>query len=236
MAEKLAFQQLGRKRGAGDGDEGSGTAVAARVDRPGQHAFARAALSSDQDRRITRRGAKGNVQRLTHGRFLGLQVGLGNRKAHLLFEVFDGRLEAVQANDPLERHAELGRSERFGKVVGGTPPHGLHRGFDRGIGRYHHHAKRRRKAKKLREKIQPLLVPKPEVQKRDMERSVPEPLQCLRTVAGLANLVVHGLQCDPRRTAEAGVIIHHQYVHPTPLTSLCLAVCCDAWRFARLSD
>ena len=126
-----------------DRDERVRGAVAASMDRAGQHPFARAAFAAQQDRGLGGGGREGHIQRLLHFRFRRLQIDFRHHRAHLFFELLDLRFEPPHPGDPVEHHAKLIGREGLRQVIERPAAHRLDGGFDRGIRSDDHHVQSR---------------------------------------------------------------------------------------------
>ena len=213
MAEQLALEQFGRQARTVDGDERGRGARPARVDRPRQHALARAALAADQHGRLRRRDLERDVQRLPHRRLRGLQVRLGDDRADLLLEVRDVRLEAAEAGDAVEDEAELVGRERLGQVVERAAPHRLDRRLDGGVGGDDDDGQARCQPEECRQEVQPFLLAEAKVEEGDLEEAVAEDFLGGGAVARLADAVAHRLEGEAQGLAQAGVVVDQEGVH-----------------------
>ena len=84
------------------------------VNGPGQDPLAGAAFAAKENARLAGRGPEGHIQRLTHGRFLRLQIGFGHNGPDLGLQLGDLGFQAAHAGDAVEDHAQLIGRKRLG--------------------------------------------------------------------------------------------------------------------------
>ena len=87
VPEELALQELGGKTWAVEGDQRTGGALAAGMDRPGQDFLAGPAFAAKQDGCLAGRGLEGHIQDLAHRRLARLQFHLGHDPMHLFLRL-----------------------------------------------------------------------------------------------------------------------------------------------------
>jgi hypothetical protein len=127
------------------------------MDRPRQHALARATLAANQDGGLGGGHRERHVQRRAHPRLAGSQVGFRHHRADLFLQLLDVRLQSPHLRDPINHGAQLVGLERLGQIVKRPAPHGLDRSLNRGIRRHDHDVQTRSQLQQPRQQIQPLL-------------------------------------------------------------------------------
>ncbi len=213
VAEQFALQQLRRQARTVDRDERPGSARAAGVNGPRQHALAGPALAPQQHGRLTGRRLEGEVERLPLHRLLRLQVGLGHHRAHLVFQLVHPRRQPPHFHRAVQCHAQPVGRERLGQVVEGAAPHRLDGGLDGSVRGDDDDVQPGCQPQQFRQQVEPLLARQPQVEEGDVEQAVAEQLQCLRGIDRLGGVVAHRLKRQPQRPAHAGVIVDDQEVH-----------------------
>ena len=187
--------------------------LAAGVDRAGEHAFAGAAFSANEDRGVGGGRLERHVQGLAHGAVLGLQINLGHDAADLFFQLVDVRLQLPDVPDAVQDVAELVGRKRLGKIIEGPSAHGLDRRLNRGERGDNHNAQPGRQTQHPRQQFKAKLFAKAKVQQRRIERAAAEQRQGLFAVAGVGRVMSEQFQRSPDRAAEARIVVNYQDVH-----------------------
>ena len=150
---------------------GSLRARAPAMNLPRQHAFAGSAFARDEDR--WHRSMPLFFAHLQH-RFISgigrvLELGIDAGFEHAPLQVGDADFHLPGLRDAFQNLLDLLRLERFCQVIERAALDRGHRRLDRRIGRDDNHRQPRRKAKKIRQQIEPVFRAEPDVEERDLE-------------------------------------------------------------------
>ena len=204
VSEQLASEQFLVEGGAVLGDERSFRSSALGMDGCGGHVFARAALAGDKHRHIGGSHFFDEKADLVGGS--GVADELGRRLAPFGFGVAQESVLPLQP-DPLvgvlDDHLHPVQGERFGQVVVGADPHGLHGRLDVSVAGDHDHGHVGQGLLEVDQQVHAAHVRELDVKDDDVERMVPYPGQGFRCGAGRGDLAAGSLELLFEEFADA---------------------------------
>ncbi len=187
------------------------------MDGPGQRRLSGAAFPLEQDDGLGGGGLPGGLDDPLHGGVRALEPHRRGPTFLVRLQCGDLRFQPPDPADAPGQQPDLIRRERFGNIVLGPAPHGLHRAFDGGVGRDDHDLYPGRIRQQAGDQVHAVFRPQPQVDECQIERP---PFRLGLGVGGVAHrhhLMPLGLQAIGEGLADVGFVVDDedaQLLHP----------------------
>ena len=180
------------------------------MDRPRDHALARAAFAGDKHRRPRVGHAGDHLEHLQHPRVAADDVVHPVAAVELLAEVVVFAKHGPLRQGPLDRHQQLIVDERLGDVVERPGANRLDRPVRRAVAGHKDHLRTGPIAAALLEQIEAVAILQPHVGQHQVERLLPQPVQRIGIAGRRVQLVALAAEPIAHRLEHVAVVVNQQ--------------------------